>query len=379
MRLRSLLPFLAMACLAAATVAPAQELTIGSPAPALEVEAWLKGEPVAAFAPGRIYLVEFWATWCGPCIAGMPHLTRLQAQMGDTVTIIGVNIWEGRPEAPYTEQTRQRVARFVTENDAKLGYRVAYDGAAQRAATAWMAAAGLTSIPNAFLVDRDGRIAHIGHPLAPGFRKAINQVVAGTHDLAASRAAREQGRAAEIEARAARTVAARRMKDAVARAVPLARAGDHAAAVAICDTLKDVGEALGPHPCDEARIQVFRSLFSIPGPDAAHAYVDHLLHAGGLDAPISYGNLAWVMLDPDHGVKGADPARALRCSEMAMADTTGLAMMRPQLLDTHALALAAVGRLEEAIAAQAEAVALERNETIRAMMQERLDAYLARR
>lgn len=381
MRLRSLLPILALATLAGVTVAPAQELTVGSPAPALEVEAWLKGEPVTAFAPGQVYLVEFWATWCKPCIAGMPHLTRLQAQMGDTVTVIGVNIWEEQSGVPYTDETRARVERFVAGNAAKLGYRVAYDGAAQRAATGWMAEAGLNSIPNAFLVDRAGLIAHIGHPLAPEFRNALSQVIAGKHDLAAARAAHEKRRAAAVEDMAVRQVAARRMKETIARAVPLARAGDHAAAVAACDSLGDVGEAFGPHPRDEARVQVFTSLFAAPDPEAANAYVDHLLRAGGMEAPISYGNLAWVMVDPDHGVKGADPARALRCSEKAVAetDTIGQAMMRPLLLDTHAMALAANGRLEDAIATQTEAVALETNETMKAMMQERLDAYQVRR
>lgn len=381
MRLRPPLPILALAFLAAATIAPAQELTVGSPAPALEVEAWLKGEPVTAFAPGRIHIVEFWATWCGPCIAGMPHLTRLQAQMGDTVTVIGVNIWEERSEASYTEQTRARVAQFVAENDAKLGYRVAYDGAAQRAATGWMAAAGLNSIPNAFLIDRAGLIAYIGHPLGPEFKHALRQVIAGTHDLAAARAAHEKRRAAAVENMAIRQVAMQRMKETIARAVPLARAGDFAAAVAACDSLGDVGETFGPHPRDEARVQVFTSLFAAPDPETAHAYVDHLLRTSGLETPISYGNLAWVMVDPDHGVKGADPARALRCSEKAVAefDSTGQAMMRPLLLDTHAMALAANGRLEEAIAAQSEAVALETSETMKAMMQERLDAYQAKR
>jgi len=376
---RSLLPLVALFWLAAVTVAPAQELTIGSPAPALDVEAWLKGEPIAAFAPGRIYLVEFWATWCVPCIAGMPQLTRLQTQLGDTVTVIGVNIWEEPPGKPYTDETRVRVARFVADNAAKLGYRVAYDGGAQRMAKAWMAAAGLNSIPNAFLIDRDGLVAHIGHPLSPEFRNAVTQVIAGNFDLAAARAAHERRRAAAVEDMATRQVAMQRMKETIAHALPLARAGDYAAAVAACDSLGDVGEVFGRHPRDEARIMVFKSLFVAPDPDIANAYVDHLLRAGGLEAPISYGSLAWAMVDPDHGAKGSDPARALRCSERALADTTGLAMARPLLLDTHALALAANGRLEEAIATQTEAVALEKHETMKAMMQERLDAYTARR
>ena len=58
-------------------------LTIGSDAPAIDVEHWVqdgkgKFKPVTEFAKGKVYVVEFWATWCGPCIMSMPHLVELQ-------------------------------------------------------------------------------------------------------------------------------------------------------------------------------------------------------------------------------------------------------------------------------------------------------------
>ena len=80
-----------------AATADAPTLTIGSEAPSLDIEHWLsnghgKFEPVTKFEPGKVYVVEFWATWCGPCIASMPHLVGLQQRYGDQgVMIVSVS------------------------------------------------------------------------------------------------------------------------------------------------------------------------------------------------------------------------------------------------------------------------------------------------
>ena len=77
------------------TNASVRKLSLGDPAPPLFVSRWIKGQKFDRFEPGKVYVLDFWATWCGPCIESFPHLTRLQKQYADKgVTVIGVSIWE---------------------------------------------------------------------------------------------------------------------------------------------------------------------------------------------------------------------------------------------------------------------------------------------
>src|SRR4051812_3305632 len=75
-RLVVLAAILACAAEAAAQTTKAT-LFPGDPAPSIHVAKWLKGQPVIDIKKGQFYVVEFWATWCGPCIQSIPHLTEL--------------------------------------------------------------------------------------------------------------------------------------------------------------------------------------------------------------------------------------------------------------------------------------------------------------
>ena len=90
------------------------ELGVGNPAPALKVAKWAKGKPVAKFEPGKVYVVEFWATWCGPCKQSIPHLTELAKKFKDKVTFTGVSVWENQDNSKSNAYVA-KVEKFVKD------------------------------------------------------------------------------------------------------------------------------------------------------------------------------------------------------------------------------------------------------------------------
>jgi len=137
---------------------PEASLKVGDPAPALKPTKWLQGTEVKEFAKDHVYVVEFWATWCGPCIVMMPHMSDLQAQYKGKVTFIGFTSKDNNGN------NQEKVSAFVEKRGPKLGYTFAY--ADDRDTNdAWMKAAGQGGIPCCFVVGKGGNIAYIGHPM----------------------------------------------------------------------------------------------------------------------------------------------------------------------------------------------------------------------
>ena len=131
-------------------------LKVGDPAPRIAPGKWAQGEAVNALEGDKVYLIEFWATWCGPCIAVIPHLSELSEKYSaQGLVVIGQNLGEDE----------NKVAAFVRKMGAKMSYRVAVDDSSQTMANTWLRAAGQKGIPCAFVVNKKGKIAYIGHPM----------------------------------------------------------------------------------------------------------------------------------------------------------------------------------------------------------------------
>ncbi len=151
-------------------------MTIGDEAPAIDISHWLKGEAVEAFEPGKVYVVEFWATWCGPCRASIPHISELQEHYLDyDVTFIGVS-----------DEKLQTVVDFLGKTDkqdktwtSKIHYALATDPD-ESVKNDYMKAAGQRGIPTAFVVGKDTKIEWIGHPIQ--IDAALESVVQDTWD-----------------------------------------------------------------------------------------------------------------------------------------------------------------------------------------------------
>lgn len=138
------------------------KLKVGDKAPEFKAKV-VKGDAVASLEKGKVYVVEFWATWCPPCLKSIPHLSELQKQYKDQVTIIGVACKDY--SRPKDEQNEERIKSFAAEQKDNMAYRVAFDDGTGKMNVNWMDAAGKDGIPTAFVVDTEGKLAYIGNPM----------------------------------------------------------------------------------------------------------------------------------------------------------------------------------------------------------------------
>jgi thiol-disulfide isomerase/thioredoxin len=317
--------------------ARAEGLTIGDPAPALSVGKWIKGEKVDKLDKGQIYVVEFWATWCGPCKTSIPHLTQLQKKY-DGVKFIGVSILENDPK---------QVEPFVKEMGATMDYRVATDDLSKGArdegkmATNWFSAADEDGIPTAFIVDKDGKIAWIGHPME--MDGPLAKIVDGTWDVKAAISERT-----ELKANA------RAMQEVGAKIAPLMRDKVKNAKT----ILELLDKAITDNPSLEKTVGYLKFEAMIPGDrGAASAYGKKLVDSVFKDNAGALNYIAWSIVDPD--TKLDDSKRDIKLALRASQRSNELTKFENSMyLDTLALATFLSGDAAKALELQEKAIKL---------------------
>jgi thiol-disulfide isomerase/thioredoxin len=189
----------ALAQNAAPTAEPAKTLAIGDKAPKIDIEHWvLKGKdvkPFKTFEDGKVYVVEFWATWCGPCRMSMPHMTELQHKYADyDVTIVGVSDEPLETVTTFLDKVDTRVNKKWSE---VIGYTLCTDPDVS-VKNDYFKAAGLRGIPSAFIVGKDGHVEWIGHPMQ--MDEPLDRIVRDDWDRKDYQAKREQEEAGQKNA-----------------------------------------------------------------------------------------------------------------------------------------------------------------------------------
>ena len=325
-------------------------LMVGHPAPKLHASKWVQGEPVKEFERDKAYLVEFWATWCGPCVIAIPHVNDLHNKFKDKgLVVIGQDVWENDTAA---------VEPFLKKMGEKMSYRVALDtpeeGSRGKMADTWMKAAGRNSIPSSFVVDKRGRIAWIGHPMELK-EPLLQEVLNGSFDVARAGAEYEQKLKREKAEEPLWEEFNRRMK---------AKEWDEADAA-----LTKLENARPENERSDLAVRRFNLLMDRKDYKAAYKLAAQLSDAHPDDVAIQ-GALASRMYTPGASERDLDLAEkiARRANDAAQGTDAGMLTILAQVLFLK-------GEKEAAIEYQTKAVALLAEGPRRQSLQQTLDRY----
>jgi peroxiredoxin/outer membrane lipoprotein-sorting protein len=120
-----------------------EAVKIGNPAPEFTLKDTEGKEAKLADFRGKVVLLDFWATWCGPCIQAMPHIQAIaEIYKERDVVVLGINTWENDPS---------KVKPFLEEK--KITYRILMDSKDEV-----VEKYGVLGIPTFFILDKEGII-----------------------------------------------------------------------------------------------------------------------------------------------------------------------------------------------------------------------------
>jgi len=321
----------------------AASLKVGNPAPKLQVGKWMQGQPVKSFEPGTVYLIDCWATWCGPCVASIPHIEELHQKYKDKgLVVIGQNVWQNRSgtsDSASVKTDEETVAKFLKKMGTNMTYRVAMDDLGQSnsgaMSEAWLRAAGQDGIPAAFIINKHGRIVWIGHP-ATLKEKVLEDVLADRFDIekAETELAQEEKKSKQIDQLGEKLVSSMRdQKWSEAEA-------------AIAEMEKTAPELQTP-------LSLYRFQILLSRKDFATAYklADSLSNSNLSDAHLQ-DSLAWIIVSK----KDLDDRNVALAEKIAVRANDAAKGLNPSVLDTLARAQFMNGKKKEAAATERKAL-----------------------
>ncbi|WP_434928852.1 TlpA family protein disulfide reductase [Shewanella sp. HL-SH8] len=133
----------------------AQALTVGDAAPDFTLKNMQGNNLNLAEQRGEIILINFWASWCGPCRKEMPVLQKLQDKYQD----LGVQVW-----GINVEQENQAGKDFLADLD--LSFSIFFDET-----NALSKSYQVEAMPTTVMIDRDGKVRHIFRGYKDGYEK----------------------------------------------------------------------------------------------------------------------------------------------------------------------------------------------------------------
>lgn len=316
-----------VSCVAATAIArPALE--VGSTAPNLTDVTWLRGDQAKEWKSGEVYVLDFWATWCGPCVASIPHINELQQTYKDKhVHVIGVAIWPNDKMTPTD--------KFIASRD-DMNYAIAAD-IDGKTANAFMTAAGQNGIPTVMVIGKTGKLEWLGHPM-DGLDEVIELVVNDKFDAIA------HAEKTKLEQQAAMEIYPRLMQAKETQ--------DWATMVTAADQLI----ALNPKKFQGISVLKYIGL-AMSDNNAAKAFGHQLLTETFADDAGALNGLAWMIVAPDTEIPSAKQDAKLAV-HAAMRANELTKFKDPSTLDTLARAYFVNGDAQKAFETQKKAVEL---------------------